>query len=231
MLDHLIQFFTQYGTLAVFGALILCGFGMPIPEDIVLVAGGVLAGIACRTDFSFLHAFKDCNAVHIMFGVSMAGVLIGDACMYLIGRIFGEKLLNMRFTKKLLPPERVRWVQKKFRRYGVYFIFVARFMPGLRSPIFIITGITRRVSFIKFFLTDGSAALISVPFWVYLGFWGERQLSDVEALEKYIKQGQISLLVVLSVVVVVTVVVLYIKNKLKHKIKILDDDEDNTDGQ
>lgn len=229
MLDHLIEFFTQYGTFAVFGALILCGFGMPIPEDIILVAGGVLAGMACGSDFTFFHALKDCNAVHIMFAVAMAGVLIGDSCMYLMGRIFGMKLLNMRFTKKLLPPERVHWVQKKFLRYGVYFIFIARFMPGLRSPIFIIAGITRRVPFIKFFLTDGFAALISVPLWVYLGFWGERQLSDTGALERYIKKGQISLLVAVAAVIVVTGIIIYIKNRVKHKIKILDDDDN--DGQ
>lgn len=227
MLDHLIDFFIQYGNFAVFGALILCGFGVPIPEDIVLVAGGVLSGMICESNPTFLASLKSCHEVHTMFGVAMAGVLIGDSCMYLAGRIFGTKLLEKRFTKKLLPQKRVNWVQKKFERYGSYFVFAARFMPGLRSPIFIVAGMSRRVSYLKFLITDGLAALISVPVWVYLGFWGERQLSDTQLLETYVKKGQLSLLIILSVVITITVVILYIRNKLKKKIKFLNDEDED----
>ncbi|MCV2509445.1 MAG: DedA family protein, partial [Neisseriaceae bacterium] len=45
MLDYLELFFSTYGYLAVFSVLILCGLGLPIPEDITLVAGGVISGL------------------------------------------------------------------------------------------------------------------------------------------------------------------------------------------
>lgn len=221
MLDSLIDFFTTYGNFAVFGVLLLCGFGLPVPEDITLVAGGVIASMACTIDGSFLLALEKCPQVHTMFFVSMAGVLIGDSTMFFIGRIFGEKLLNVKFFSRLVTPERYEWVQRKFESHGFYFIFAARFMPGLRSPIFVISGMTNRVSYIKFVLTDGLAALISVPIWVYLGFWGERQLNDLSDLEHYIKRGQTGLLTVIGVLIVSVIAIWYVKQKIKEKTNFL----------
>ena len=90
-------------------------------------------------------------------------------------------------------------------------------MPGLRSPIFVVAGITRQVSYLKFLLTDGVAALISVPVWVYLGFWGERQLSDLQVLDYYIKKGQFGIFALLGIAIVTLFVIWFIKKKIKEK--------------
>ena len=45
MFAFLEAFFSQYGYAAVFLVLIACGFGVPIPEDITLVTGGVISGL------------------------------------------------------------------------------------------------------------------------------------------------------------------------------------------
>jgi membrane protein DedA with SNARE-associated domain len=42
----------------------------------------------------------------------------------------------------------------------------------LRTPVFFTAGMTRKVSFPTWFLMDGFAALISVPIWIYLGYFG-----------------------------------------------------------
>lgn len=217
LLDSLIDFFTNYGSIAVFGVLLLCGFGLPIPEDITLVAGGVISSVACSVDGTFLEAFKGCNEVHYMLVVAMAGVLLGDSIMFFLGRIFGEKLLKIKFFAKIVTQERYQWVQEKFAKYGFWFIFAARFMPGLRSPIFVITGITRKVSYLKFLLTDGIAASISVPVWVYLGFWGERRLSDLNVLDHYVKKGQYGIFTIIGIAVVTLFVVWFLKKKIKEK--------------
>lgn len=216
-LNSLIVFFTNYGFIAVFGVLLLCGFGLPVPEDITLVAGGFISSMACSVDGTFLEALKSCNEVHYMLAVSMAGVLIGDSTMYFLGRIFGEKLLKIKFFSKIVTPERYQWIQEKFAKHGFWFIFAARFMPGLRSPIFVVTGISKKVSYLKFFLTDGIAALISVPVWVYLGFWGERQLSDLKLLDHYVKKGQYSIFIILGIAIVTLLVIWFVKKKIKEK--------------
>ena len=45
MLDFLVSFFGTYGYAAVFACLVLCGLGVPVPEDITLVSGGVISGL------------------------------------------------------------------------------------------------------------------------------------------------------------------------------------------
>ena len=159
MLALLETFFQTFGYAAVFFVLVVCGFGVPIPEDITLVAGGIISGLGYAN-------------VHLMFAVGMAGVLVGDGIMFLLGRHFGERILRFRPVAKLMPPKRYAQVQQKFDKYGNYVLFVARFLPGLRSPIFLTAGMSGKVSFWRWLLLDGFAALISVPLWVYLGYAG-----------------------------------------------------------
>ena len=158
MLALLEQFFIQFGYLAVFFVLILCGFGIPIPEDVTLVAGGVISGLG-YTD------------VHIMAVVGMAGVLAGDGIMFLLGRHYGNRLLRFKPVARLLNPKRYAQVQQKFDRYGNRVLF-ARFLPGLRSPMFLAAGMSRKISFWRWLAMDGLAAALSVPVWVYLGDFG-----------------------------------------------------------
>lgn len=183
ILQYLIEFFSTYGYLAVFGVLMLCGFGLPVPEDITLVAGGVISGLG-YTD------------VHTMFAVSMAGVLLGDGTLFCLGRFFGERVRRVGFISKLLTPVRYAAVQAHFERYGNWVLFVARFTPGLRAPVFLVAGLSNKISFLRFLLTDGFAALISVPIWVYLGYYGAH---EKDRLMEWIHQGQTGILATLGI--------------------------------
>ncbi|WP_148716600.1 DedA family protein [Chitinolyticbacter meiyuanensis] len=187
ILQYLVTIFTDYGYLAVFLVLLICGFGVPIPEDITLVAGGIISGLGFAN-------------VHTMFAVGMAGVLVGDATMFWLGRHYGTRALKWRWVAHVLTPERYEAVQDKFARYGNRVLFVARFLPGLRSPIFLTAGMSRCVPFWRFLLLDGFAALISVPVWVYLGYFGA---NNHEWLLTWIKRGQTGIFVVLGVVAVI----------------------------
>ena len=217
VLDSLIMFFTTYGYAAVFGVLLLSGFGFPLPEDVTLVAGGFISSLSCTPDVGFLAGLRDCHQVHLMFLVGMAGVLIGDSIMFFVGHKYGRHVLEMRLFSKIISQNRFQWAEDKFKKYGTVFVFAARFMPGLRSPIFIVTGITKKVPYWKFLLTDGTAALISVPVWVYLGFWGERQLNDMDTLEHYVKKGQVSVLIMLCLIILGLSLFFYIRSKIRKK--------------
>lgn len=183
MLALLESFFVDFGYAAVFFVLVICGFGVPIPEDITLVAGGVISGLGYAN-------------VHIMFAVGMAGVLVGDGIMFMLGRIYGEKILRFKPVARLMPPKRYAQVQQKFDQYGNRVLFVARFLPGLRSPIFLTAGMSGKVSFWQWLLMDGFAALISVPIWVYLGNYGAE---NKDWLMQKVHQFQHGLFVLLGV--------------------------------
>lgn len=211
MLDSLILFFADYGYIAVFGALLLCGLGVPVPEDITLVAGGVITGFACTTTDGTVTTLALCHQVHLMVAVSMAGVLIGDLTMFTLGRMLGMRITENRWFNRILSKERFTKVQDKMTKHGKWILFAARFMPGLRAPIFIVSGITRSVSYTRFVLTDGSAALISVPVWIYLGFLGSQ---NRELLLNTIKKGQLgSVLFVVGIILLFVVRAIYKRRK------------------
>lgn len=184
LLDILVGLFTDNGYVAVFIVLLVCGFGVPVPEDITLIAGGVIAGLGYAN-------------VHVMCLVGLVGVLAGDSAMFLIGRYLGPRAMRQRWVALLLTPRRYARVQKKFARYGSRLMFVARFLPGLRSPIYLTAGMTRQISFRRFLLLDGTAALISVPLWIYLGFYGAL---NHEWLLVWIKRSKIGVALLLSAV-------------------------------
>lgn len=189
MLAFLETFFIQFGYAAVFLVLVLCGFGIPIPEDVTLVAGGVISGLGYTN-------------VHMMFAVGMAGVLVGDGIMFMLGRYYGERILRFKPVARLMPPKRYAQVQQKFDQYGNRVLFVARFLPGLRSPIFLTAGMSGRISFWQWLMMDGFAALISVPVWVYLGSYGAE---NKDWLMQQVHRFQHGLFVVIGVGVAIGV--------------------------
>ncbi|MDH2927037.1 DedA family protein [Lonepinella koalarum] len=202
-MDVLISFFTDYGYWAVLFVLIICGFGVPIPEDITLVSGGIIAGL-----------YPESVNVHLMLTVSMIGVLAGDSTMYWLGRIYGIKILRFRPLRKLLSAKRLKNVREKFDQYGNRVLFIARFLPGLRAPIYMVSGITNRVSYTRFLLLDFCAAIISVPVWVYLGYHGA---NNRDWLAQQIKNGQHGIYVIIAVVVLYIGYKIYKAKKAKNK--------------
>jgi membrane protein DedA with SNARE-associated domain len=190
LLQRLITIFAQNGYVAVFIALMICGAGLPLPEDVTLVAGGVIAGLGYAN-------------VHAMFALTMFGVLLGDTAIFLLGHHYGARMMRWRLVARVLTPARYAMVQEKFDRYGNRVLFFARFLPGMRTTIYVTAGATHRVSTLRFILIDTLAALISVPFWVYLGYLGA---NNHEWLVKWMQRGQNSLWLLVGLVLLVLLV-------------------------
>lgn len=197
--NALLPIFTEYGYLAVFTMLLICGFGVPVPEDVTLVTGGVIAGLG----------YADVNT---MFAVGMAGVIIGDGLVFTIGRFKGLSVMQLKPVQRIITPERFHSAQEAFQKYGRWVMFVARFLPGLRTPVFFTAGMSKRVSYGTWFLMDGVAALISVPVWVYLGYFGAR---NFEWMFKILHRFQYGIFALLAVGGVVLGVVWWRKRKAK----------------
>lgn len=201
LLDSLINIFAQNGYAAVFIALMICGAGLPLPEDITLVAGGVIAGLGYAN-------------VHTMCALALFGVLLGDGAIFLLGHHYGARMLQWRFIARVLTPARYAKVQDQFDRYGNRVLFFARFVPGMRTTVYIIAGTTHRVSALRFLLIDTLAALISVPVWVYLGYFGA---NNHEWLAKWMRRGQSSLWVLCGILVVLLTAVWWWRRRCEHK--------------
>ncbi len=198
-LTNLVEFFASYGYAAVLGVLVVCGLGVPIPEDITLVAGGVISGLG-HTD------------LRIMMAVGLLGVLLGDGIMFLLGRTLGQKLFGLPLFAKILTPQRFRYVSNLFVTRGNWVLFAARFMPGLRAPIYLTAGLTRRVSLFRFLAADGIAALVSVPVWTYLGYYGAGKM---DWLSEWVSRGESGVLILMGILVAAVVGGVVVKRKLK----------------
>lgn len=162
LLEFLINNFEHFTYAGIFLFLLLCGFGFPLPEDIILFAAGY---IVYKGDITFLKTVV----------VSMIGVLVGDIFIFYIGRVLGNKMSDHKILGKILHIDRKNKVKKYFHKYGSVTIFFGRFMAGLRAPIYFIAG-TSHMPFLKFLLLDFLAALISVPTFIYLAYYFGDQL-------------------------------------------------------
>ncbi|MGB8930193.1 MAG: DedA family protein [Anaeromyxobacteraceae bacterium] len=174
MLQHFVDLLAGHGLhagyLAVFAVLLLCGFGLPMPEDVILATGGVLAWLARgRPIHSFTGMFRDTGLLTMIF-VGLSGIVVGDSIIFLAGRRFGHRVADFRPLRRIITPGKLLRVEKELRKRGNVLVLLARFIPGLRAPTFFVVG-HARLPYWEFFLFDGAAALVSAPLWVCLGFW------------------------------------------------------------
>jgi membrane protein DedA with SNARE-associated domain len=144
---------------AIVGLLLICGLGVPIPEDITLIGAGILASPA-------VGSIKLWGAI----GAGFVGVMAGDAFLYNLGRIYGRKAFQLPLIRTIMTPRRIALAERKIIRNSHFICFTARFLPGLRSPVFLTSGIMG-VRPLVFYGLDGFAAMISVPLWIFVGHW------------------------------------------------------------
>ncbi len=131
-----------------FVLLLLCGLGFPMAEELVLLLGGVLVASGV------LHPL-------LMLLVNFLGVLIGDVFLFGLGRGVSSRLSRSpRFTAWFAV--KLERGQPLFARYGNTTVFLARFIPGLRAPAFLIAG-TMQMLLWRFVAIDTIASLIFVP--------------------------------------------------------------------
>ncbi len=196
MFETLLKYF-QDSPLSLWGpfmVLILCGLGLPVPEDVVLVSAGALGEMDGR---------KWTDVALLMY----AGVMLGDTTIFFAGRYYGSRLRASRWFQRYFSEKKQTKVENLFDRYDSWVLFVGRFLPGLRAPVFFTAGSTR-VKFWKFILFDGLAALISVPFFVWLGHWlWARFKDDITALERALFRTHSYGLMVTTLLVLVVVLI------------------------
>ena len=178
-MEWVTEYIEEFQYVAIALVLFLAGLGVPIPEDIPLIYGGVMAGQG-KMDVS------------IHFVVSMVFILIGDSCLYLIGRRIAQAKSGQvqdaqtpsRF-ERILSPERREKVQSYFDRYGSWAVFLGRFVAGVRGAVFLTAGLTN-FPMKRFLILDGLAALLSVPVWIGIGYWvGERWTEILDTAKSY----------------------------------------------
>jgi membrane protein DedA with SNARE-associated domain len=142
-------------------ALVLGGVGLPpIPEEGVVVAAGVW--VANKEEYG--------PARWLILPVCIGGILCSDLLLYSIGRHFGSHLLEHRWLARFLTPEKLKRIQYNFQRYGVKILLFVRWVPGIRSPLFLTAG-TMRLTVVRFVVADAIAAAVGHTLLFFLSYW------------------------------------------------------------
>jgi membrane protein DedA with SNARE-associated domain len=146
----------SYGTL--FCLLFSCGLGFPLPEDVPLIAAGIL----------IYH-----HHMHLAVAAPLAwlGIIGGDCVLYTLGYRYGEQISKVPIIGKHVTPSRIRRAEALFQKYGVWMVALGRLFMGIRGAMVVAAG-TSRLKFLKFIIADGLAAIASGGMFLYVGYWG-----------------------------------------------------------
>jgi membrane-associated protein len=128
--ERLAAVINQYGTwtYGILFAVIFLETGVVVtpflPGDSLLFAAGTFAALGSLN-------------VYLLAGLLMASAILGDTVNYSIGRYLGERAYNIKFLKK----EYFDKTHAFFEKHGGKTIFLARFVPIVRTFAPFVAGI------------------------------------------------------------------------------------------
>jgi len=148
----------------VFFLLFLGAFGPSPPEEFVLLIAGFLV-------------YKGIARFPLMVGVALAGIVVADTILYGFGRLFGGSLEKRTFLRRIFPPQKVKKTRESFHKYSYRFLFLARYLYGLRPVVFFTAG-AARMALPRFVLVDLAASLVNCLVWTALGLLFGSHIED-----------------------------------------------------
>jgi len=162
--DIVLDWLIRYEYFAMLAILVLCGVGLPLPEEVTLLGSGLLVG---WHEADFWLASLVCST----------GILLGDSIIFGLGHHFGQRFLMSRPMRMILTDGRQAKVQHFFSRHGDKALFLARFFPGVRIGVYAYAG-SQGISWTRFLLLDGLGVLISCPISIFVGRWAGQAFAD-----------------------------------------------------
>jgi membrane protein DedA with SNARE-associated domain len=127
----------------------------PIPGDTITIFGAFMVGTG-RLSYILVYI------------ATTSGSVIGFMLLVMFGRILEREFFikkNYRFFSATNIVAAEHW----FERYGYFIILANRFLPGIRSVISLVSGITR-LNLAKVFLLSLASAALWNLIWIEIGF-------------------------------------------------------------
>jgi membrane-associated protein len=127
--DTLITLISHYGYAALFFCLWLGIVGLPIPDEVIVITGGVVSSLGLLQTIP-------------AFIVTYLGVVSGLSIGYGLGRFLGTPILNKLKKKKNID----KYLTKSYdliNRYGSYSILISYAFPVVRHIVPYLLGIGR----------------------------------------------------------------------------------------
>jgi membrane protein DedA with SNARE-associated domain/rhodanese-related sulfurtransferase len=115
---ELVLLVTQYGLLIVGANVLVDQIGLPVPAmPTLIVAGAIAAGGSLNLGLLLL--------------LSVIACVVPDCGWYLVGQIYGIRVLKTLCRISLEPDSCVSQTQTRFEQWGINSLVIAKFVPGL----------------------------------------------------------------------------------------------------
>jgi membrane protein DedA with SNARE-associated domain len=126
-ITHLVH---EYGLALVFVATALQALGFPVPGTTALAAAAFYSAAA--------HGLPIVGVL----AAAAVGALAGTAGGFALGRWRGVAILNWIGTRLRQSPERMIAIRREFAAHGGAWVFVGRFISGVRNVVGLAAGAT-----------------------------------------------------------------------------------------
>jgi membrane protein DedA with SNARE-associated domain len=182
--------------IGIFLGVAFSGYLIPIPEELVLLAGGFLIAQGILNPF-------------LVVGLSVLGALTGDSIVYYLA---GH---GSRFTQKYhkdVEKTHAGWYLRHLKRRPFITIFFSRFIVGMRALNPLISGLVG-IRWRIFATATFLSALIYIPIIIGLGWFFHAQIMTAIIFAQSIREILMALFVMGSAVLIS----LFITNLLEGK--------------
>ncbi len=179
MEQQILAWITQYGYAAIFVLLIFGIVGLPVPDETLLTFSGYLI-------------YRGNFVLPLTFASAALGSACGMTISYLLGRIFGLKVLH-RYGRYLhLSEERLARAHAWFERIGHWALTFGYFIPGVRHLTAYAAGMSE-VAPHQFAVFAYSGTILWVTTFLSLGYFlGDRWEAVEKNIHHYLVIGSIA---------------------------------------
>lgn len=179
--------------ITLFAVLVLSGLGLPLPEEVPLLLAGYLA------------SHKSAN-LFILILVGLAGALSSDIILFMATRRWRSHIYRWRWIRATIPARHLVIARRQFHNHGLKIVIVARWLPALRTAVCLTAGLTG-VKFWRFLLVDATAACITVPTSILLGYYAG---SRIDHLISGFERAEHIVLLTIAVAIIVGLLVHFV---------------------
>lgn len=152
-LNELILYIEQYGYAALFFCLWLGIIGMPIPDEMIVMSGGFVSSLG------ILHVVP-------AFILTYLGVVSGLSIGYILGRVFGVKVVDKMMKKT--KTKHLEKSQQLVHKYGHYALVMSYFIPFVRHIVPYLVGMNH-MSFQRYVLYSYTTGFVWTLLYFILG--------------------------------------------------------------
>jgi membrane-associated protein len=165
----------QYGAWFIFVAFIICGIGLHISEDFLLIPAGVAIYHGSMTWSETILA-------------AYFGLVIGDTLWIWVCRTYGTRLVHSKRFLRMMHPRRLLEAKHAMEERGMIVLILARFIPGTRTPVLTMTGILH-MPWWKFLAVELTTVAITAPIQIGIGWVGAAGYDQAKSLGSMMTLG------------------------------------------